>query len=81
MALANETTLSPAVPGLPVGGIGASGCTHTDRISLQTETDTSYIPDGYYAGRQAFEQFTHWRVSLDNPIWCAFCVSCRTMYG
>ncbi|RDX42382.1 aldehyde dehydrogenase [Lentinus brumalis] len=49
-ALANETTLSPAVPGFPVGGVGASGY-------------------GYYAGRHAFEQFTHWRVSLDNPIW------------
>ncbi|KAI0706786.1 NAD-dependent aldehyde dehydrogenase [Cerioporus squamosus] len=49
-ALANETTLSPAVPGCPVGGVGASGY-------------------GYYSGRHAFEQFTHWRVSLDNPIW------------
>ncbi|TFK91272.1 aldehyde dehydrogenase [Polyporus arcularius HHB13444] len=49
-ALANETVLSPAVPGFPVGGVGASGY-------------------GYYAGKQAFEQFTHYRVSLDNPSW------------
>lgn len=25
-ALANEVVISPAVPGFPVGGIGASGC-------------------------------------------------------
>ncbi|KAI0694298.1 aldehyde dehydrogenase [Cerioporus squamosus] len=49
-ALANETVISPAVPGFPVGGVGASGY-------------------GYYAGKQAFEQFTHYRVSLDNPSW------------
>ncbi|KAI0709751.1 NAD-dependent aldehyde dehydrogenase [Earliella scabrosa] len=24
---------------------------------------------GYYGGKHAFEQFTHWRVSLDNPSW------------
>ncbi|KAI0788166.1 Aldehyde/histidinol dehydrogenase [Fomes fomentarius] len=49
-ALANEVVIHPAVPGLPVGGIGASGY-------------------GYYAGKHAFEQFTHWRVSLDSPTW------------
>ncbi|KAI0648695.1 aldehyde dehydrogenase [Trametes meyenii] len=25
--------------------------------------------DGYYSGKHAFEQFTHYRVSLDNPSW------------
>ncbi|KAI0749981.1 aldehyde dehydrogenase [Daedaleopsis nitida] len=49
-ALANEVVISPAVPGFPVGGVGASGY-------------------GYYAGKHAFEQFTHWRVSLDSPSW------------
>ncbi|TBU40995.1 NAD-dependent aldehyde dehydrogenase [Dichomitus squalens] len=24
---------------------------------------------GYYAARQAFEEFSHWRVTLDNPSW------------
>ncbi|KAI0749987.1 aldehyde dehydrogenase [Daedaleopsis nitida] len=49
-ALANETIISPGIPGAPVGGVGASGY-------------------GYYAGKWAFEQFTHWRVMLDNPGW------------
>ncbi|TBU55397.1 Aldehyde/histidinol dehydrogenase [Dichomitus squalens] len=49
-ALANDTVMSPAVPGFPVGGVGGSGY-------------------GYYAARQAFEEFSHWRVTLDNPSW------------
>lgn len=36
------------------------GIEHSSGLSCQ---------DGYYAGRHAFEQFTHWRVSLDNPSW------------
>ncbi|OSC99247.1 NAD-dependent aldehyde dehydrogenase [Trametes coccinea BRFM310] len=24
---------------------------------------------GYYTGKQAFEEFTHWRISIDNPSW------------
>ncbi|KAI0763342.1 aldehyde dehydrogenase [Trametes elegans] len=49
-AVANETVISAGVPGLPVGGIGASGY-------------------GYYSGKQGFEQFTHYRATLNNPGW------------
>ncbi|KAI0788154.1 Aldehyde/histidinol dehydrogenase [Fomes fomentarius] len=49
-AVANDTIISPGIPGAPVGGVGASGY-------------------GYYGGKWAFEQFTHWRVTLDNPGW------------
>ncbi|KAI0684118.1 Aldehyde/histidinol dehydrogenase, partial [Cerioporus squamosus] len=49
-ALANDSVFSPAVPGFPIGGVGASGY-------------------GYYAGKQAFEEFSHYRVMLDNPKW------------
>ncbi len=66
-ALANEVVIHPAIPGLPVGGIGASGCEFTDRYG---EVFSYIFPvDGYYAGKHAFEQFTHWRVSLDSPTW------------
>ena len=49
-AVTNETVISAGVPGLPVGGVGASGY-------------------GYYTGKHAFEQFSHYRVSLKNPAW------------
>ncbi|CDO77357.1 hypothetical protein BN946_scf184787.g6 [Trametes cinnabarina] len=49
-ALANEVFIHLGVPGLPAGGIGASGY-------------------GYYTGKEMFEQFTHFRVSLNNPSW------------
>ncbi|KAI0671465.1 NAD-aldehyde dehydrogenase [Trametes maxima] len=49
-AVANETCISAGVPGLPMGGIGASG-------------------HGYFTGKFMFDEFTHLRVSLDNPSW------------
>ncbi|KAH9903156.1 NAD-aldehyde dehydrogenase [Cubamyces lactineus] len=49
-AVANETVISCGVPGLPMGGLGASGY-------------------GYYTGKHMFDEFTHIRVSLDNPGW------------
>ncbi|KAI9070308.1 aldehyde dehydrogenase [Trametes sanguinea] len=49
-ALANETFIHLGVPGLPAGGVGASGY-------------------GYYTGKEMFDQFTHIRVSLNNPSW------------
>ena len=67
-ALANETIISPGIPGAPVGGVGASGCqsfSHRSCYGDQLNANT----DGYYAGKWAFEQFTHWRVTLDNPGW------------
>ncbi|KAI8980223.1 aldehyde dehydrogenase [Trametes punicea] len=49
-ACTNDTVVSAAVPGLPVGGVGSSGY-------------------GYYGGKHSFEQFSHYRASLDNPSW------------
>ncbi|KAI0365384.1 NAD-aldehyde dehydrogenase [Pilatotrama ljubarskyi] len=49
-AVANETVITAGVPGLPMGGVGASGY-------------------GYYSGKHAFDEFTHLRVSIDNPGW------------
>ncbi|OSC99242.1 NAD-aldehyde dehydrogenase [Trametes coccinea BRFM310] len=49
-ALANETFIHLGVPGLPAGGVGASGY-------------------GYYTGKEMFDQFTHIRVTLNNPSW------------
>ncbi|OSC96902.1 NAD-aldehyde dehydrogenase [Trametes coccinea BRFM310] len=49
-AVANDTVVNGGVPGLPGGGIGASGY-------------------GYATGKELFEQFTHIRVSLNNPAW------------
>ncbi|CDO77358.1 hypothetical protein BN946_scf184787.g7 [Trametes cinnabarina] len=48
--LANEVFIHLGVPGLPAGGVGASGY-------------------GYYTGKEMFDQFTHLRVSLNNPSW------------
>ncbi|KAI0634451.1 aldehyde dehydrogenase [Trametes polyzona] len=48
--VANETIISCGVPGLPMGGVGASGY-------------------GYYTGKHAFDEFSHLRVSIDNPAW------------
>ncbi|KAH9903161.1 NAD-aldehyde dehydrogenase [Cubamyces lactineus] len=49
-AVANEVVISIGVPGLPMGGVGASG-------------------HGYYTGKHMFDEFTHLRVSLNNPGW------------
>ncbi|EIW52056.1 NAD-aldehyde dehydrogenase [Trametes versicolor FP-101664 SS1] len=49
-AVVNETLISCGVPGLPMGGVGASGY-------------------GYYTGKHMFDEFTHLRVSIDNPGW------------
>ena len=41
-----------------------------DLNALQcADYDSLPLTDGYYAGKWAFEQFTHWRVMLDNPGW------------
>ncbi|KAI0649661.1 NAD-dependent aldehyde dehydrogenase [Trametes meyenii] len=48
--VANETGITAGVPGLPMGGVGASGY-------------------GYFTGKFIFDQFTHLRVSIDNPSW------------
>ncbi|KAI0325253.1 NAD-aldehyde dehydrogenase [Cubamyces sp. BRFM 1775] len=49
-AVANEVVISIGVPGLPMGGVGASG-------------------HGYFTGKHMFDEFTHLRVSLNNPGW------------
>lgn len=67
-ALVNDSVFSPAVPGFPIGGVGASGC-EVFPYDYPVHHSCSLDIDGYYAGKQAFEQFTHYRVMLDNPKW------------
>ncbi|KAI8968779.1 NAD-aldehyde dehydrogenase [Trametes punicea] len=49
-AVANDLMINCGIPGLPMGGLGASGY-------------------GYYTGKHMFDEFTHIRVSLNNPGW------------
>ncbi|CDO75126.1 hypothetical protein BN946_scf185010.g51 [Trametes cinnabarina] len=49
-AIANDSIIHGGVPGLPVGGVGASGY-------------------GYYSSKQCFEDFSHYRTTMDNPSW------------
>lgn len=55
-----------------MGGVGASGCKlHFPSIILTRNfvLIVSNMLDGYYTGKHMFDEFTHLRVSIDNPGW------------
>lgn len=68
-AIANDVVLGPAVPNMPVGGVGNSGSKHACLYPQRGADAETLIVDGYYSGKFGFEQFTHLRVYLDNPSW------------
>ena len=56
------------VPGLPMGGVGASGRKPLCDFRRVRRADALFV-DGYYTGKHMFEEFTHLRIAIDNPGW------------
>ncbi len=59
------------VTGLPVGGVGESGCkSNLSRFLLWDAYSQAFVSlDGFYGGKFAFDTFSYLRVSLNNPSW------------
>ena len=75
----NEVILHGAVPGLPFGGVGTSGCELPSNFLERDLGHSLFLlySAGAHKGYFSFKTFTHERASIDNPGWVDYLLGWR----